>query len=83
MHCRPGCAACCTAPSMSSSIPGMQFGKPAAIPCVQLDEHGLCRLFGLATRPAVCSSFKPARDTCGDTREMALQILTMLEKNTR
>ncbi|NYZ53719.1 YkgJ family cysteine cluster protein, partial [Escherichia coli] len=29
MECRPGCGACCTAPSISSPIPGMPDGKPA------------------------------------------------------
>ncbi|HNF77692.1 MAG TPA: YkgJ family cysteine cluster protein, partial [Thauera aminoaromatica] len=26
MDCRPGCAACCIAPSISSPIPGMPHG---------------------------------------------------------
>ncbi|MGU7695722.1 YkgJ family cysteine cluster protein, partial [Escherichia coli] len=29
MECRPDCGACCTAPSISSPIPGMPDGKPA------------------------------------------------------
>ncbi|HLV28200.1 MAG TPA: YkgJ family cysteine cluster protein, partial [Burkholderiaceae bacterium] len=29
MDCRPHCGACCTAPSISSPIPGMPQGKPA------------------------------------------------------
>ncbi len=28
VSCRPGCGACCTAPSISSPIPGMPNGKP-------------------------------------------------------
>ncbi|HHU7494022.1 TPA: hypothetical protein ACUK77_002281 [Escherichia coli] len=39
MECRPGCGACCTAPSISSPIPGMPDGKPANTPCIQLDEQ--------------------------------------------
>ena len=41
MDCRPGCAACCIAPSISSPIPGMPHGKPAGVRCAQLDEAGL------------------------------------------
>ena len=41
-----GCGACCIAPSITSPIPGMPHGKPAGIPCVQLDEDFGCRLFG-------------------------------------
>ena len=29
MRCREGCGACCIAPSIASSIPGMPDGKPA------------------------------------------------------
>lgn len=45
MECRPDCGACCTAPSISSPIPGMPDGKPANTPCVQLDERLRCKLF--------------------------------------
>ncbi|MEN9889340.1 MAG: hypothetical protein RL559_1377, partial [Pseudomonadota bacterium] len=53
LACRPGCGACCTAPSISSPIPGMPQGKPAGVPCVQLDAQRRCKLFGLPERPAV------------------------------
>lgn len=79
MDCRPGCGACCIAPSISSFIPGMQQGKPAGVRCVQLSDDFLCRLFGSAERPAVCHGFRAALDTCGATRVEGLAILTRLE----
>lgn len=82
MDCRPGCAACCIAPSISSPIPGMENGKPAGVRCVQLDEHGLCRLFGDPRRPAVCASLRPTREMCSDSDAQALRWLTQLEALT-
>lgn len=80
--CRPGCAACCIAPSISSPIPGMPHGKPAGIPCVQLDEHLGCRLFGRPERPAVCIQLRPEPAMCGANRDEALAMLTALERAT-
>ncbi len=82
MTCRPGCGACCTAPSISSPIPGMPQGKPAGVPCVQLDEGLRCRLFGLPERPAVCSSLQPSPAMCGSSREEAMGGLHRLERLT-
>ena len=82
MDCRPGCAACCIAPSISSSIPGMAGGKPAGVRCAQLDDANRCRLFGDPRRPAVCTSLAPAADMCGDRRERALAYLERLEQLT-
>lgn len=81
--CRPGCAACCIAPSISSPIPGMPAGKPAGVRCVQLDDRLGCRLFGLATRPAVCSGLQPAPDMCGETPAQAMAWLARLEAMTQ
>lgn len=75
MDCRSGCAACCIAPSISSPIPGMPQGKPAGVPCVQLDEQLRCRLFGKPERPAVCASLQPSADMC---RESAVEAMTWL-----
>ncbi|HET8729544.1 MAG TPA: YkgJ family cysteine cluster protein [Moraxellaceae bacterium] len=83
MQCRAGCAACCIAPSITSPIPGMPQGKPAGIPCVQLDGQGLCRLFGQPERPAFCASLQPATDMCGENREQALRLIGALEQATR
>ncbi|UZG44327.1 YkgJ family cysteine cluster protein [Caldimonas thermodepolymerans] len=82
MNCRPGCAACCIAPSISSPIPGMPDGKPAGVPCVQLDERLGCRLFGRPERPAVCASLQPEPQMCGTGREHALQWLAWMERAT-
>lgn len=82
MKCRAGCGACCIAPSISSPIPGMPDGKPAGMRCIQLDEHNICRLFGLSERPHVCLQFTPTASICGDTNEFALQQLTLLESMT-
>lgn len=82
MNCRPHCAACCIAPSISSPIPGMPKGKPAGVRCVQLDEADRCMLFGRLERPAVCSSLKPSEEMCGGSREHALHWLSWLEAHT-
>lgn len=81
--CREGCGACCIAPSISSPIPGMPQGKPAGVPCVQLDGALRCRLFGRPDRPACCSGLAPSAEMCGGTREQALAWLTELETLTR
>jgi hypothetical protein len=61
----------------------MPQGKPAGVPCVQLDEMLRCRLFGLAERPAVCGSLQPSAEMCGDHRTQALAWLTALDTATR
>lgn len=83
MQCRPGCGACCIAPSITTPIPGMPEGKPAGVACVQLDEQLRCRLFGQPERPAVCRGLKPGPEMCGDTREHAMHYLEGLESATR
>lgn len=80
--CRPGCAACCIAPSISSPIPSLPGGKPAGLPCPQLDQDLLCRLFGQKERPACCSGLKPSPEMCGDDRQQALAWLRDLEDAT-
>lgn len=82
MDCRPGCGACCTAPSITSPIPGLPQGKPAGVRCVQLDAQEHCRIFGRPERPAVCRSLRPADEMCGRTREHALAWLRRLERIT-
>jgi uncharacterized protein len=81
-ECRPGCAACCIAPSISSPIPGMPKGKAAGLPCVQLTEEGLCAIYGKPERPAVCESLRPSPEMCGSSREEALAYLAELESAT-
>ena len=83
MDCRPGCGACCIAPSIATAIPGMPHGKPAGMPCVQLDDDLRCRLFGRPERPAFCAGLRPAADMCGDSRDEAMALLSLLEIATR
>jgi hypothetical protein len=83
MECRDRCGACCIAPSITSPIPGMPHGKPAGIPCVQLDDDYRCRLFGKPERPAFCTSLRPLASMCGATRGEALATLAALEHATR
>jgi uncharacterized protein len=81
-ECRPGCGACCIAPSISSVIPEMPDGKPAGVRCVQLSVENRCLIFGLPERPKVCAAFAASLETCGESRETALQNLTELEAAT-
>lgn len=60
----------------------MPNGKPAGVPCVQLDDEGRCRLFGHPQRPAVCGSLQPSESMCGPSREHAMAWLTRLERST-
>lgn len=86
MNCRTGCGACCTAPSISSPIPGMAMvggiGKPAGVRCAQLSDDNRCLIFGHPERPAVCSSLLPTPEMCGDSREQAMRWLGVLERAT-
>jgi Fe-S-cluster containining protein len=80
--CRAGCGACCIAPSISSSIPGMPNGKPAGVRCVQLTEENRCAIFGDPRRPPVCASLQPEPAMCGSGRGQAMAWLTALETAT-
>lgn len=77
MNCRPGCAACCIAPSISS------LNKPAGVPCPNLDADLRCTIFGRPERPACCGGLQPSQEMCGETREQAMFWLADLEVNTR
>jgi hypothetical protein len=79
MDCRSRCGACCIAPSINSPIPGMPNGKPAGVPCVQLDRQLRCKLFGKPERPTFCASLRPSPDMCGGSREQAMEMLKALE----
>lgn len=82
LSCRPGCGACCVAPSISSPIPGMPNGKAAGERCVQLSDDNRCLIFGTSVRPNVCASLRPAADMCGSCHEEAIALLTRLELET-
>jgi len=83
LSCRDGCGACCIAPSITSPLPGMPQGKPAGVPCLQLDEAMRCKVFGRAERPGFCATLKPSADMCGASREEAMSLLAMMEIATR
>jgi len=83
MSCRPGCGACCIAPSISSPLPGMPHGKPAGVRCVNLSDDFLCRVWNTPLYPPVCRGFRAEPLTCGESREEALVLLTIMEHETR
>ncbi len=60
----------------------MPAGKPAGVPCVQLDEQRRCRLFGRPERPEVCLSLQPSAEMCGDSPADAVRWLARLEHLT-
>jgi hypothetical protein len=82
LSCRSGCGACCTAPSISSAIPGMPDGKPAGVPCIQLMADLRCAIFNDPRRPAVCGGLQPSAEMCGPDRTHAIRWLSELEAAT-
>jgi hypothetical protein len=82
MDCRPGCAACCIAISISSPMPGLPDGKAAGVRCPHLDGDGLCLLWGRPERPPVCAALKPSVEMCGRNAAEALAYLAELERLT-
>ncbi|PJC99070.1 zinc/iron-chelating domain-containing protein [Janthinobacterium sp. BJB1] len=82
LACRPSCGACCTAPSITSPIPGMPDGKPAGVRCIQLADDNRCKIFGQPERPAFCGGLQPSDEMCGSSREHAIQWLAELERAT-
>lgn len=82
MDCRTDCGACCIAPSISSSIPGMPDGKPANTRCVQLADNFMCKIFTSPLRPKVCASLQASREMCFTHRDQALTNLIKLEADT-
>jgi hypothetical protein len=82
MQCRPGCGACCIAPSISSPIPGLPQGKAAGERCLHLTAEFLCAIFGSPERPSVCAGFAAADYVCGSSREEAIRLIGWLEQAT-
>jgi hypothetical protein len=60
----------------------MPQGKPAGVPCVQLDDELRCKAFGSPERPAFCAGLQPSAEMCGGSREHALEWLSRLEQAT-
>ncbi|WP_138677393.1 YkgJ family cysteine cluster protein [Candidatus Accumulibacter phosphatis] len=82
-ECRPACAACCIAPSITTAMPGHPNGKPAGEHCANLTEDWRCRLWGRPERPSCCSGLQPSVEMCGDHRQQAIAWLAALEQATR
>ena len=61
----------------------MPNGKPAGVPCVQLDEELRCKVFGQPQRPAFCGGLQPSAEMCGTSREEAMVWLSRLERATQ
>ncbi len=64
----------------------MPHGKPAGVPCVQLDEQRRCKIFGQSGRPAVCVQLQASLEMCGphnDGGAFAHSYLVQLEALTR
>jgi len=61
----------------------MPGGKPAGVPCIQLDRGLGCKLFGQPERPSFCVGLQPSAEMCGDDREHAIVWLASLEQATR
>lgn len=61
----------------------MPNGKPAGVPCMQLDADLRCKIFGHPDRPAVCGSLQPSTDMCGADASQAVHWLSQLERQTR
>jgi len=83
IQCRPACAACCIVISISSPLPGMPNGKPAGIPCVNLDELQRCKIYDSIDYPLVCRNHKASPEFCGETKEEAMERLGELERLTQ
>lgn len=80
--CRPGCGACCIAPSLSAPTPGYPAGKLAGVRCGHLTDDLRCALFGRPERPSVCNDLRPQPEMCGESAEEALAILARWERLT-
>jgi len=81
VNCRPGCGACCIAPSISPCA-ALPQGKPSNVRCPHLSDDIRCLLFGLPERPAVCSNLAPQLEMCGESADEALATLIRWERLT-
>ena len=82
MECRKGCGACCIAPSISSPLPELPFGKMPGDRCLHLNDMLQCSLIDDESRPDACSRFSADEACCGSNRFEALQILRRLESDS-
>jgi hypothetical protein len=64
----------------------MPNGKPAGVPCIQLDAQLRCKIFGQPERPSVCGQLQASLEMCGavaDGGVYARAWLMRLEELTR
>nr|WP_093310883.1 hypothetical protein [Allopseudospirillum japonicum] len=81
--CRPQCAACCIAPSISAATPKHPQGKAAGVRCGHLTQHLLCELFDSPLRPATCKKFHFDIEVCQQDAASALKVLETWEILTK
>jgi len=53
-------------------LPGLPHGKPAGVPCAQLDEALRCKVFGTPQRPAFFAVLQQQLARAGDVLTVAL-----------
>lgn len=83
MQCREACAACCIAPSITQALPNMPNGKPADVPCANLDMVTFrCKIWGKENYPSFCHRFLPELSICGESQDEALEKIRWLEQHT-
>jgi Fe-S-cluster containining protein len=82
MECRAGCGACCIVPAIHTPFFGMPDGKAAGERCAHLTVDWLCGLFNDPRRPACCAQFQAEPEYCGNDLDMALILLTGLERES-
>jgi len=62
----------------------MPYGKPAGQACVNLDMATLrCTIWQTENYPELCRRFVAEQGICGDSRDEALQIIQLLEEQTK
>lgn len=61
----------------------MPNGKPAGVPCIQLDDEFRCKIFGQTDRPDVCANFAAVEYVCGENRIQAIDVLNEMENATQ
>lgn len=83
MKCRSECGACCIAASLVEPYYGMPQGKPAGVACAHLHPQTMrCGIWDSEHYPTACKNFAADKDFCGDSKEEAIKILTIIENDT-
>jgi uncharacterized protein len=81
--CRAGCGACCIHISISSSMPNHPNGKPAGVPCANLNaETMMCNIWNDPDFPDICRRFNAVDWICGSNYQEAMENIINLEKIT-